>query len=137
MGRFGHPSLVTLPRTATANCKVGPHNVPRGADLWGATVLFSFSDRHWDDPFEFTEKHFLDATGKFTKKNKAMHLFGFGKRDCVAQDLAVKELFCILSQLMHRYKFNLPAGAEDDFELPENWFQMPVKTLPLTLARRF
>merc|ERR1719204_1321134 len=34
--RFGHPANATLPRTATANCKVGPYNVPRGTDLRGA-----------------------------------------------------------------------------------------------------
>merc|ERR1712154_16957 len=58
--------------------------------------------------FEF----WLDSEGKFNKaKNSSMFLtFGRGKRDCVGQSLAMKELYIVLAMVFMKYIVGGPDG---------------------------
>ena len=64
--------------------------------------------------FEF----WLDSQGKFDiKKNKTNFLtFSRGKRDCVGQSLAIKELYIVLAMIFMIYKVTGPNG-DNKFEI--------------------
>ena len=57
----------------------------------------------------------IDENGKF-KTHKSLFVFSFGKRECVGKQVAIKNLYVILSALMMRYKFSV--NDPKSFEIP-------------------
>ena len=57
------------------------------------------------DPDMFKPERFLDKEGQFVGQHDHMVAFGVGKRTCIAQSLAEKELFLFFTGLMQRYTF--------------------------------
>merc|ERR1712154_175469 len=57
----------------------------------------------------------LDSDGKFNKKQNSLSFLAFsrGKRDCVGQALAIKELYIVLAMIFMRYKVYGPNGDND------------------------
>jgi len=67
-----------------------------------------------------SEIHFefwMDKDGRFNKSLNSHNFFAFhvGKRDCVGQALAMKELILVLAMIFMRYKVSSPEGP--DFEI--------------------
>ena len=60
----------------------------------------------------------LDENGHFIKKKNSSSFFTFhyGKRDCVGQALAMKELIIVLSMIFMKYKV-VPFDGNTDFEI--------------------
>mmetsp|Transcript_41837 Transcript_41837/g.68872 ORF Transcript_41837/g.68872 Transcript_41837/m.68872 type:complete len:521 (-) Transcript_41837:89-1651(-) len=134
--RYGSPSNISLGRNVTRHgYKVGPYNVPKGAILHGSGYSIHCDPRNFTKPNDFYLEHFLDANGRFVRHDKFM-LFGAGKRDCIGQHLAVKELFCILSALLHRYKFAIATGQEKNFVIPSSLSFFQESPLSLDIERR-
>ena len=65
--------------------------------------------------FEF----WMDDDGKFTKQKNGHNVFTFhvGKRDCIGQALAMKELMIVLAMIFMKYEVRSVDG-KCDFEIP-------------------
>ena len=61
--------------------------------------------------FEF----WIDDNGNFSKKQNSDNFFAFhvGKRDCIGQSLAMKELIIVLAMIFMKYKVISPDGSTD------------------------
>ncbi|KAI4815771.1 hypothetical protein KUCAC02_005898, partial [Chaenocephalus aceratus] len=53
-------------------------------------------EKHWETPWTFNPKHFLDQNDNF-KKHPSFMPFAAGKRACVGESLACMELFIFLA----------------------------------------
>ena len=136
--RFGRPVLVTLKRDVIdANgIDLGKWNIPKGATIFGASYAIHTNPKHWEKPNEFYLEHFLDDQDKF-KKSEYFSLFGHGRRNCVGQSFAIKELYAVLSAILHRYKFNVPMERKDNFEIGNiDFFRHDPMQLPLSMEIR-
>eukprot|EP01083_Nonionella_stella_P170634 581114_1 len=60
----------------------------------------------------------MDEEGHFSKKKNSASFFSFhiGKRDCVGQALAMKEIMIVLAMILMRYKV-APSDGKSDFEI--------------------
>merc|ERR1712228_130574 len=58
----------------------------------------------------------LDSDGKFNKNALSFLTFSRGKRDCVGQSLAMKELYIVLAMTFMKYEVFGPNG-DDQFEI--------------------
>ncbi|KAI5626340.1 cytochrome P450 precursor, partial [Silurus asotus] len=75
-------------------------------------------EEHWEKPWTFDPKHFLDKNGNF-KKSPAFMPFSAGKRACVGESLARMELFLFLVSLLQHFSFTTPGGPESIDSTPE------------------
>uniref|UniRef100_A0A8C8SJH4 Cytochrome P450 2W1 n=1 Tax=Pelusios castaneus TaxID=367368 RepID=A0A8C8SJH4_9SAUR len=97
----------------------------------GITVIPSLTsvllDRtQWETPNEFNPSHFLDADGKFVKKD-AFLPFSIGRRNCIGESLAKMELFLFFVGLLQMFTFHPPPGlTESDLDLavPQTTFTL-------------
>ena len=94
------------------------YNIPSNTIVIAATMNLSFNQAAWgDNANQFDVNRFLlkdsDDQLKFNTKlvKDYFHLFGFGRRDCPGQTLAMKDVVMILANLLLKYKF-LPVNNE-------------------------
>ncbi|KAJ1096214.1 hypothetical protein NDU88_001358 [Pleurodeles waltl] len=78
-----------------------------------------YDKTQWATPYEFNPQHFLDANGRFGKKDAFMP-FSIGRRACVGESLAKMELFLFFAGLLQKFTFHPPPGVrEADLDLTE------------------
>ena len=135
--RYGAPVKLTLSRNIMENgYKISKYNIPKGATLYGVTHTMHRDPDNFERPNEFYLEHFIDSKNGHFKLNKNFVIFGIGKRNCIGQSLAIKELFCILTHLLHRYKFSIPPQEKDNWQIPNSFFPAGTRKLPLIVERR-
>ncbi|XP_062263590.1 cytochrome P450 2K1-like isoform X1 [Platichthys flesus] len=84
----------------------------------GTTVLplltsVLYDESEWASPHTFNPSHFLDAEGKFTKRDAFM-AFSAGRRTCLGESLARMALFLIFTSLLQHFRFTPPPGVTED-----------------------
>ena len=55
---------------------------------------------------DVTMENWLDNEGRFVKNKNQFFVFGFGRRDCVGQELAKKEILITLGYMLLKYKLS-------------------------------
>ena len=111
------------------------YHIPKGAILFGGTFHVHRNPRYWKQADKFYPANFMDNQGKF-KKSQYFVLFGEGRRNCVGQSFAIKELFAVLSAILHRYKLIVPQEKQNSFEVPDDWFVTHPEELPMVIEKR-
>jgi len=87
----------------------------------------------WKTPSEFDIENYLDKDGKLKNPAVGLEVFGHGKRNCPAMQLARKEQFFAVAMIIYHYKVCGPKGEGDvDFEA----MARGKPSFPLTVFKR-
>uniref|UniRef100_A0A665TH94 Cytochrome P450, family 2, subfamily N, polypeptide 13 n=1 Tax=Echeneis naucrates TaxID=173247 RepID=A0A665TH94_ECHNA len=98
-------------RMADKDTTLGGYFIPKGTAVMPFLTSVLFDKNEWATPHTFNPQHFLNAEGKFVKKEA--HLpFSAGKRVCLGEGLAKMELFLFLVGLLQKFSFSAPDGEE-------------------------
>jgi cytochrome P450 len=90
------------------------YKIPKGTFVMINMKQAHHDEREWPEPNGFKPERFLDSDGNFVGWSKlhAFMPFGLGRRDCPGSQLAKIMMFIFASTLLHRYKIEIPEGAE-------------------------
>ncbi|XP_070765655.1 cytochrome P450 2J6-like [Enoplosus armatus] len=98
-------------RMAGKDMTLGGYFIPKGTTILPNLTSVLFDKTEWETPDTFNPGHFLDAEGKFVKR-EALLPFSAGKRVCLGEGLAKMELFLFLVGLLQKFSFSVPDGIE-------------------------
>uniref|UniRef100_A0A3P8VAZ9 Cytochrome P450, family 2, subfamily N, polypeptide 13 n=1 Tax=Cynoglossus semilaevis TaxID=244447 RepID=A0A3P8VAZ9_CYNSE len=109
--RMGNIVPMNALRMAAKDTTLGGYFIPKGTAIMPLLTSVMFDKSQWETPDTFNPGHFLDAEGKFVKKEA--HLpFSAGKRVCLGEGLARMEIFLFLVALLQRFSFTVPDGVK-------------------------
>uniref|UniRef100_A0A667WM51 Cytochrome P450, family 2, subfamily N, polypeptide 13 n=1 Tax=Myripristis murdjan TaxID=586833 RepID=A0A667WM51_9TELE len=102
-------------RMAAKDTTLGGYFIPKGTALMPMLTSVLFDKNEWETPDTFNPRHFLDAEGKFVRR-EAFLPFSAGKRVCLGEGLARMELFLFFVSLFQKFTFSTLDGVELDTE---------------------
>ncbi|XP_054646472.1 cytochrome P450 2J6-like isoform X2 [Dunckerocampus dactyliophorus] len=105
-----------VPRVAANDTQLGGYDIPKGTCVMIFLMSVLFDKNEWETPHTFNPGHFLDADGKFLKK-EAFLPFAAGKRVCIGEGLARMEIFLFLVALLQKFSFSAPDEEELSFKM--------------------
>ncbi|XP_041913248.1 cytochrome P450 2J2-like isoform X2 [Alosa sapidissima] len=120
--RCGNILPLNVPRQTTKDTQVDDFIIPKGTMVMANLTSVLFDETEWETPHTFNPQHFLDAEGKF-RKREAFLPFSIGKRVCLGEQLARMELFLFFTSLLQQFSFSPPQGVEPSLEFREHWRQ--------------
>ncbi|XP_070816897.1 cytochrome P450 2J1-like [Chaetodon trifascialis] len=109
--RVGNIVPLSAPRMAAKDTTLGGYFIPKGTSIMPNLTSVLFDKTEWETPDSFNPGHFLNAEGKFVKR-EAFLPFSAGKRVCLGEGLAKMELFLFLVGLLQKFSFSIPDGVE-------------------------
>ncbi|XP_027146355.1 cytochrome P450 2J6 isoform X1 [Larimichthys crocea] len=109
--RMGNIVPLNALRVAAKDTTLGGYFIPKGTTLLPNLTSVLFDKTEWETPDSFNPGHFLDAEGKFVKR-EALLPFSAGKRMCLGEGLAKMELFLFLVGLLQKFSFSVPDGVK-------------------------
>jgi len=101
----------SLPHTATKDLEVNGYTIPKGATIVAHLIGIHHDQRYWEDPHKFYPERFISSESGACLSNGNLIPFSYGKRYCLGQSLAEKELFMFFVGLMKTFHF---APVEND-----------------------
>ncbi|XP_069065963.1 cytochrome P450 2K1-like [Pleurodeles waltl] len=117
--RFANILPLNVSRGTTTDVHFRGYCIPKGTEVMPLLISVLQDKTQWATPYEFNPQHFLDANGRFVKKDAFMP-FSIGRRACVGESLAKMELFLFFAGLLQKFTFHAPPGvAEADLDLTE------------------
>ena len=106
-----HP--IGVVHSPSKDTEIDGFTIPKGTFVFPNFHKVLRSPEHWEKPNELFPEHFLDESGRFLGgKREGFISFGFGKRKCPGQDMAIMELFLFLSNLIQKFDFSHSQGEE-------------------------
>ena len=100
------------PHFTRVDTKLGGYDIPANTFIYPNTMGIHLDSDIFDQPTAFRPERFLDSEGKFVKNENVLP-FGIGKRSCLGELLARKELFLFTAFLVQRFNFYLPEGIDE------------------------
>ncbi|GCC36302.1 hypothetical protein chiPu_0014795 [Chiloscyllium punctatum] len=111
--RFANIIPMNMPHATTTDIHFRGFFIPKGMQVIPLLSSVLYDKTQWEKPNEFNPSHFLDAEGRFVKREAFMP-FSAGRRICLGESLAKMELFLFFTTLMQRFTFHaLPATPLD------------------------
>ncbi|NXM75185.1 CP2K1 protein, partial [Serilophus lunatus] len=108
--RFANILPLNLPHETAADVTLKGYFIPKGTYIIPLLTSVLHDKSQWEKPDMFYPENFLDANGKFVKKDAFMP-FSAGRRICAGETLAKMELFLFFTRLMQRFTFQPPPGV--------------------------
>ncbi|XP_051470569.1 cytochrome P450 2K1-like isoform X1 [Apus apus] len=108
--RFANILPLDLPHETAADVTLKGYFIPKGTYIIPLLTSVLKDKSQWEKPDMFYPEHFLDANGKFVKKDAFMP-FSAGRRICAGETLAKMELFLFFTSLLQRFTFHPPPGV--------------------------
>ncbi|XP_078141646.1 cytochrome P450 2J4-like isoform X2 [Centroberyx gerrardi] len=109
--RMGNIVPLNALRMAAKDTTLGGYFIPKGTSLMPNLTSVLFDKNEWETPDTFNPAHFLDAEGKFVRR-EAFLPFSAGKRVCLGEGLAKMELFLFFVSLFQKFSFSTLDGVE-------------------------
>uniref|UniRef100_A0A3Q2DNG2 Cytochrome P450, family 2, subfamily N, polypeptide 13 n=2 Tax=Cyprinodon variegatus TaxID=28743 RepID=A0A3Q2DNG2_CYPVA len=109
--RMGNIVPLNALRVAAKDTTLGGYLIPKGTTVLPMLTSVLFDKNEWETPDTFNPGHFLDANGKFVKR-EAFLPFSAGKRACLGEGLVKMELFLFFVALLQKFSFSVPEGVE-------------------------
>ncbi|MEE6498255.1 hypothetical protein FKM82_003016 [Ascaphus truei] len=101
-----------IPHATSADTYFKGYFIPKGTTVIPLLASVLYEKTQWETPYEFNPNHFIDAEGKFVKK-QAFVPFSIGRRLCVGESLARMELFIFFVGLLQKFTFLPPPGVKE------------------------
>nr|DBA19480.1 TPA: hypothetical protein GDO54_015313 [Pyxicephalus adspersus] len=115
--RFANIVPMNVFHTTPSDVYFRGYCIPKGTEVIPFLTSVLYDKTQWETPHEFNPNHFLDAAGKFVKRDAFMP-FSAGRRACVGESLAKMELFLFFTGLLQTFTFCLPPGvSKKDIDL--------------------
>ncbi|XP_053917578.1 cytochrome P450 2K1 [Cuculus canorus] len=115
--RFANILPLDLPHETVADVTLKGYFIPKGTYIIPLLTSVLHDKSQWEKPDMFYPEHFLDAKGKFVKRDAFMP-FSAGRRICAGETLAKMELFLFFTSLLQRFSFHPPPGvSSSDLDL--------------------
>ncbi|XP_077305194.1 cytochrome P450 2K1-like isoform X1 [Lithobates pipiens] len=108
--RFANIVPLNLSHTTPSDVYFRGYCIPKGTEVIPFLTSVLYDKTQWKTPYEFNPNHFLDANGKFVKRDAFMP-FSAGRRACVGESLARMELFLFFTGLLQTFTFYPPPGV--------------------------
>ncbi|XP_059576215.1 cytochrome P450 2K6-like [Alligator mississippiensis] len=108
--RFSNILPMDLPHETTMDVTLKGYFIPKGTYIIPLLASVLQDKSQWEKPDAFYPEHFLDAEGKFVKKEAFMP-FSAGRRMCAGETLAKMELFLFFASLLQRFTFQPAPGV--------------------------
>ncbi|XP_053257734.1 cytochrome P450 2A13-like isoform X3 [Podarcis raffonei] len=109
--RFTNMFPSGVARCVTRDTQFRGYTIPKGTEVFPMLGSVLRDAQHFARPDVFDPQHFLDEKGQF-KKNEAFMPFSVGKRYCLGEQLARKELFLIFTSILQNFRFKSPIPSE-------------------------
>ncbi|XP_040212691.1 cytochrome P450 2K1-like [Rana temporaria] len=108
--RFANIVPLNVSHTTPNDVYFRGYCIPKGTEVIPFLTSVLHDKTQWETPCEFNPNHFLDANGKFVKRDAFMP-FSAGRRVCVGESLAKMELFLFFTGLLQAFTFYPPPGV--------------------------
>ncbi|XP_015676461.1 cytochrome P450 1A5-like [Protobothrops mucrosquamatus] len=112
---FRHSTFVpfTLPHCTTRDTLFKGYFIPKDLCVFVNLWQVNHDENLWKDPLAFVPERFLTASGKEINmdEREKVQIFGLGKRRCIGEPIARRELFLFLATLLQDLQFSVPDGV--------------------------
>ena len=98
-----------VPHYTEQDVKVGDHIIPAKTTIFCNLYNVMNDPDYWKDPDTFNPDRFLDESGHFHHDERVIP-FSVGRRYCLGQPLAEKEVFLFLTGIVQRFDIELAPG---------------------------
>ncbi|XP_032896412.1 cytochrome P450 2K1-like [Amblyraja radiata] len=110
--RFGNIAPMNLLHSTTADVNFKGYFIPKDTPVIPLLTSVLFDKTQWENPRAFNPSNFLDADGKFVKRD-AFAPFSMGRRACAGESLARVELFLFFTILVQKFRFQVPPNVNN------------------------
>ena len=96
-----------IPHSMTEDVVIDGHSFPKGAIVLPNLIKIHHDKRLWSNPNKFDPERFYDREKGACLSSENLMPFSVGKRYCLGQSLAEKELFMFFVGLVKAFKFEV------------------------------
>ena len=127
-----HPPSPLLLRKCSKDVKINGYDIAQGTQVITNAWAIGRDPLYWERPEEFFPQRFLNNSIDFKGHHFELIPFGSGRRICPGIQFAMKITELVLANLMHKFDWSLPGGAnEKDLDMNESYGLTIHKKSPL------
>ncbi|XP_038061776.1 cytochrome P450 2U1-like isoform X1 [Patiria miniata] len=140
--RYGSVAPLGVPHSVMTDTTLAGYDIPKGTMVMINHLALHNDPTQWSEPEKFKPEHFLDDNGQLLKKLPESFLpFSAGRRVCLGEDFAKKEIFLLFTWLFGRYTFYKVPGKESESLLTINKVaalsHQPVDEMEVCVKKRY
>ncbi|XP_022081139.1 steroid 17-alpha-hydroxylase/17,20 lyase-like isoform X2 [Acanthaster planci] len=140
--RFGSAVPFGVPHTAMTDSKLHGYRITKGTLVMINHFALHYDPDVWTEPKKFKPERFLNDNGQLPAKPPENLLpFGCGRRVCLGEDFAKKEIFLLFTWLCSRYTFYKVPGNMSESLLKLNralgFAHQPLDDAEVCVKKRF
>ncbi|KAH9608391.1 hypothetical protein KSS87_007779 [Heliosperma pusillum] len=110
-----HPPIPLLvPRLSLVDAKLNGYDIPAGTAVITNAWAIQRDPATWEEPETFNPERFLNSPTDFKGQDFELIPFGSGRRICPGILFAISNNELVLANLMHRFDWTLPGGANSN-----------------------
>ncbi|XP_057976719.1 trimethyltridecatetraene synthase-like [Malania oleifera] len=129
-----HPvAPMLVPRLSREHCTIGPYDIPKGTRILVNVWTIGRDPSLWaPDPNEFRPERFLGRPIDVKGQDFELLPFGSGRRMCPGYSLGLKVIQSSLANLLHGFRWKLPAEMRrEDLTMEEIFGLSTPRKIPL------
>ena len=100
-----------VPHFTNEDIKLEDYIIPAKTTIFANLYHVMHDTNYWQEPDLFNPARFLDVQGHFHQDERVIP-FSIGKRYCLGQSLAEKEVFLFLTGIIQNFEIISPPGQE-------------------------